>query len=36
MEDDAAESCGLEEGAGPAMVTVDEDTGELVFERMEL
>ena len=34
--DDVAQSCGLLEGVGPAMVTVDEVTGELLFEKIEL
>ena len=34
--DDVAQSCGLSDGVGPAMVTVDEDTGELLFEKIEL
>ncbi len=34
--DDVAQSCGLTDGVGPAMVTVDELTGELSFERIEL
>jgi len=34
--DDVAQSCGLSDGVGPAMVTVDELTGELLFEKIEL
>mmetsp|Transcript_10261 Transcript_10261/g.22816 ORF Transcript_10261/g.22816 Transcript_10261/m.22816 type:complete len:281 (-) Transcript_10261:65-907(-) len=34
--DDVAQTCGLLDGVGPAMVTVDETTGELLFERIEL
>jgi hypothetical protein len=34
--DDVAQSCGLSDGVGPAMVTVDEFTGELLFERIDL
>ena len=34
--DNVEQSCGLEGGIGPAMVAVDEDTGELVFGKMEL
>ena len=34
--DDVALSCGLSDGVGPAMVTVDEVTGELLFEKIEL
>ncbi|KAL7549312.1 hypothetical protein ACHAWF_017666 [Thalassiosira exigua] len=33
--DDVAETCGLD-GVGPAMVTVDETTGDLLFERIDL
>ena len=34
--DDVVKSCGLLDGVGPAMVTLDELTGELLFEKIEL